>query len=102
MEHWAQYDYGTRHKEIRFWESAVHKVSYLVHYKTLLQNARDISKCDSYFITKYDKDLLQNESSVLLQNATFYYKLQQLLQSVSVLLQNATFITKCVGTSINV
>ena len=33
--------------------------SFLVHYGTLLQNVTDIKKCDSYFITKYDKSLLQ-------------------------------------------
>ena len=43
-------------------------VSYLVHYDTLLQSATDIvTKCDSYFITKCDKDLLQNAL------AFFYY-----------------------------
>ena len=68
--------------EIKFWESIVFAVSYLLHYDTLLQNARDvITKCGRYFITKCDKGLLQNGSSVILQNAT-------------VLLQNATFITK--------
>ena len=37
------------------------RVSYLIHYGTLLQNATDvITKCDSYFITKCDKSLLQN------------------------------------------
>ena len=33
--------------------------SFLVHYDASLQNATDIKKCDSYFITKYDKSLLQ-------------------------------------------
>ena len=41
-----------------------------------------ITKCDSYFITKYDRNLLQNALGFLLQN-------------VSVLLQNATVITNC-------
>ena len=46
-------------------------VSYLAHYDTLLQNATDIiTKCDSYFITKRDKSLLQNASGFLLQIAT--------------------------------
>ena len=68
--------------EIKFWESIVFAVSYLLHYDTLLQNARDvITKCGRYFIAKCDKGLLQNASSVTLKNAT-------------VLLQNATFITK--------
>ena len=76
--------------EIKFWESIVFAVSYLLHYDTLLQNVRDvITKCGRYFITKCDKGLLQNGSSVILQNAT-------------VLLQNATFITKSVGTDIQV
>ena len=39
--------------EIKFWESIVFAVSYLLHYDTLLQNARDvITKCGRYFITK--------------------------------------------------
>ena len=49
------------------------KISYLVHYYNLLQNATDI-------VTKCEKSLLQNVSGFLLQNAT-------------VLLQNATVIT---------
>ena len=60
-------------------------VSYLVH-EALLQNATDIiTKCHRYFITKYDKSLLQNTSAFLL------FKMRQLLQ-------NVTFITKCVST----
>ena len=60
-------------------------VSYLVHYDTLLQNATDIiTRCDNYFITKFEKGFLQNVSGVLLQDA-------------KVLLQNPTFITKFVG-----
>ena len=58
-------------------------VSDLICYDSLLQNATDvITKCDTYFITKRDRSLLQNASGFLLQNAT-------------VLLQNATIITKC-------
>ena len=50
----------------------------MIHYDTLLQHATDIiTKCDSYFITKCDRSLLQN---------------------VTVLLQNATFITNCDST----
>ena len=46
-------------------------VSYLIHYDSLLQNAADIIiKCDSYFITKCNRSLLQNTSGFLLQNAT--------------------------------
>ena len=55
----------------------------MIHYDTLLQNPTDIiTKCDSYFITKYNKSLLQNASGFLLHNATF-------------LLQNEIVITKC-------
>ena len=59
-------------------------VSYLIHRDILQQNATDIiTKCDSYFITKFEYvSLLQNTSGFLLQNAT-------------VLLQNATVITNC-------
>ena len=57
------------------------KVSDLIRYDSLLQNsAHFITKCDSYFITKRDRSLLQNVSGFLLKNAT-------------VLLQNATVIT---------
>ena len=48
--------------------------SYLVYYVTLLQNGTDfIMKCNTHFITKCDKSLLQN-SSILLQNMTFITK----------------------------
>ena len=58
-------------------------VSYLVHHVTVLQNETDIiTKCESYFITKYDQNLLPKYINFLLQNAT-------------VLLQNATVIAKC-------
>ena len=61
-------------------------VSYLIHYDSLLQNATDIiTKCDSYFITKCDRSLLQNASGFLSQN----------LLSQGLLLQNATVIAKC-------
>ena len=56
---------------------------YLIHYDSLSQNATDvITKCNSYFVTKWDK---------------VYYKMCQifLLQNVIVLLQNATVNTKC-------
>ena len=47
------------------------------------QNAKDIiTKCYSYFITKWERSLLQNVSGFLLQNAI-------------VLLQNMTVITNC-------
>ena len=55
----------------------------MTHNDSLLKNATDvIKKCDSYFIIKCDKNLLQNTSGFLLQNAT-------------VLLQNASVFTKC-------
>ena len=59
-------------------------VSDLIHYDSFLQNATDaITKCDSYFVTKRDRSLLQNASGFLLQNVTVitkcdvYYKLRQ-------------------------
>ena len=62
-------------------------VSCFIHYDCLLQNANDvIKKCDSYFVTKWDRSLLQNASGFLLQNAALiakcdiYYKLQQYIQ----------------------
>ena len=68
-------------------------VSYLIHYDSLLQYATDIiTKCDSYFITKCHRNLLQNASGFVLQNATVitncddfiikcnsYYKMRRLL-----------------------
>ena len=55
-----------------------HKVSYLIHYNTLLQNATDIiTICNSYFITVRGRSLLQIASGFLSQNVT-------------VLLQNTT------------
>ena len=47
-------------------------VLYLIHYDSLLQNATDIiTQCESYFITKRERSLLQNASGFLLQNVTF-------------------------------
>ena len=58
-------------------------VSCLIHYDRLLQNATDvITKCDSYFIPKCYRSLLQIASGFFIQNAT-------------VLLQNLTIITNC-------
>ena len=59
----------------------------MIHYDSLLQNARDI-------ITKCNRSLLQNASGFLLQNATVYYKIQQLLQ-------NTTFVTNYNSTHTN-
>ena len=66
-------------------------VSYLIRYDSLLQNATDvITKCDSYFITKRDRSLLQYAPGFLLQNATVitkcdnYYKMRLLLQMTTV------------------
>ena len=48
---------------------------YFVHYNTLLQNATGIiTICDSCFIKKCDKSLLQNRSAFLLQNVTVIIK----------------------------
>ena len=73
-------------------------VLYLIHYDTLLENATELNiKCDSCFITKRDKRLLQNASAFLLQNATVtakcynfftkcnsYCKMQCLLQNAAI------------------
>ena len=46
-------------------------VSCLIHYDRLLQNVTDIiTKCDSFFITEWDRGSLQNTSGFLLQNVT--------------------------------
>ena len=66
----------------------------MIHYDSLLQNAKDIiTKCKSYFVTKCDRSLLQNAPGFLLQNVTVttncdnfitkcdnYYKIEGLLQ----------------------
>ena len=64
-------------------------ILYLVYNDTLLQNETDIiTKCDSYFITKCDKSLLQHvpelffkkyDSSV--KKCDSYYKMLRLLQN---------------------
>ena len=73
-------------------------VSYLISYDSLLQNATDIiTKCDNCFSTKCDRNLLQNETGLLLQNATVItncddfiakcdscYKMRRLLQIATV------------------
>ena len=59
-------------------------VSYLIHCDSLLQNATDIAKCDSYFITKCDKRLLQNTSGFYYEMQRFCCKMQQLLQITKV------------------
>ena len=69
-------------------------VSYLIYYDTY-QKMGQITKCDSYFITKCDKGLLQIASGVLLPNATF------LSQNTTVITKCVDFITKCVGTQWN-
>ena len=73
----------------------------LVHYDTLLQNATDIiTKCESCFITKYHKSLLQHVPGFLLQNAI------ALIQNATIITKCGDFITKCdvyckcVGTSV--
>ena len=53
-------------------------VSYLIHYDSLLQYATDIlAKCDSYFITKCNRSLLQNASGFYYKMRQFYYKMRQ-------------------------
>ena len=48
--------------------------SYLIHYDSLLQNATSIiSKCDSYFITKWDRSLLQNASGFFTGFSSFLH-----------------------------
>ena len=65
-------------------------VSYLIRYNSLLQNMTDvITKCDSCFITKCDRNLLPSASGFLLKNTAV------LLQNGTIWLQNATVITKC-------
>ena len=65
-------------------------VSYMTLYGSLFQNERDvITKCDSYFITKCERSLLQIASSFLLQNGTV------LLENVIVITKRDDFITKC-------
>ena len=70
----------------------------MIHHDILLQNTTGIiTKCNSYFITKCDRNSLQNALGFLLQNATVitkcddfitkcdsYYKMQRLLQIATV------------------
>ena len=77
-----------------------------MHYDTLLQNATCvITKCDSYFITKPDRSLLQNVSGFFITKCnTFitkcdrYYKLRRFYYKMRQLLRNATCITNCDST----
>ena len=67
-------------------------ILYLVYFDTFLQSARDIFKtCNSYFIKKYDKSLLQNASGFyitkydsFITKSDSYYKMSHLLQNASV------------------
>ena len=71
-------------------------VLYLIHYDSLLQNETDIiTKYNSYFITKSDRNLLQNWSGFLLQNATELLQILTVITNWTILLQNATVITRC-------
>ena len=55
-------------------------VSDLIRYDSLLQNAKDfIKNCDSYFITKRDRSLLQNAPGFFYKLRQFYNKMRQLL-----------------------
>lgn len=78
MRLWAQYEFGTRPKEIYFRKSKVVKASYLIHYDTILQNATDvITKCDSCYEMQR---LLQNAS---VQSAKGIYEIYQLIGNFS-------------------
>ena len=73
-------DYGTRNKEIYYWESMVVTGSYLVHYDTLLQNATvTITKCNT-FITKCDSYCKMRRFYCKL----WHYQMQRVLQNVFV------------------
>ena len=56
--------------------------------------------CESYFITKCKKSLLQNVSGFFIKKMRqLYYKMQRFYYNIRQLLQNAAFTTKCVGTT---
>ena len=58
-------------------KSIVVLMSYQIRCNTLLQNATDIiTKCNNFFIIKWDKTLLQSQSGFVLQIVTVYYKMQ--------------------------
>ena len=74
-------------------------VSYFIHCDSLLQNASDIiTKCDSYFITKLDRSLLQNTSGFYYKTRQFDYKMRRFYYKMQKLLQNETFTTNCDST----
>ena len=56
-------------------------ISFFIHYDILLQNVTTI--------------LLQNAARVYYKMRQFYYSLRQLLQNALILLQNATVIINC-------
>ena len=61
------------------------------HYKTLLQNATDITAYDSDFMTKCGNSLLQNMSSFLSQNVAALLKIATVTNyKVRMLLQNGS------------
>ena len=73
--------------------------SYLTHYNSLLQNSTDnITKCDSYFIIKCGRSLLQNATGFYYKMQQFYYKLRRYYYKIRQFLQNMTFITICDST----
>ena len=88
---------------IRFLESVLIVVSYLLHDETVLQNSTNIiTKCDSYFITKCDKHLLQYTSGFFTSKCNSfivkcdrYYKMQRFRYKIWQLLQNTTFMHQC-------
>ena len=66
-------------------------VSYFIHIRLYHKMKYIITKWHSCFIRNCDNGLLQKYDRLFLsQNATFYYKMQQLLE-------NAMFITICGG-----
>ena len=72
---------------------------YLIYYDNLLQNATNIiTKCDSYFITKCGRSLLENASVFFITKCDSYYKMRRFYYKVRQLLQNITFITNCDST----
>ena len=72
-------------------------VSGLIRYDSLLQNATNvIAKCDSYFITKHDRSLLQNATVItecddFITKCDIYYKLLRTLEAIEYVKKYPTF-----------
>ena len=61
----------------------------MIYHDSLQQNATDIiTKCDGYFIAKYDRSLLQ-------MRQVSYYKMRQLLQIATILITKCDIYYKC-------